>query len=137
LSAERELVTFPGAVRCVRADGAVNLVLSGGGAELLFEGATPVPLPAQLRAARVLELTDSSGSEAAAGTRQFRIEAASLSLELRARGVQLHRDATTDLLRALPPPRVPRRVRLGWWLVLWLLRIPGSASLVRLARGVR
>jgi hypothetical protein len=130
-------MAFTDAVRCTRAAGAVNLVLSGGATELLFEGATEqAPLPAQLRAARVLEVSDTSAS-AAAGRRAFRIETSNLSIELQARAVQLHRDAAVEFFRAVPPPRVPSRVRLGWWLLLSLLRLPGAASLLRIIRGAR
>lgn len=137
MSADRELVAFTDAVQCTRADGAVNLVLSGDATELLFEGATAVAVPAQLRGARVLEVADVAGDGAAAGRRRFRIEAAGLKIDLQARAVQLHRDAAAEFFGAVPPPRVPLRVRLGWWLLLWLLRIPGAASLLRMIRGAR
>ncbi|MGH8231318.1 MAG: hypothetical protein ACRESY_05805, partial [Steroidobacteraceae bacterium] len=135
MSVDRELVAFTAAVQCTRADGAVNLVLAGDATELLFEGATAVSVPAQLRGARVLEIADLSGDGVHAARRRFRIEAAGVNIELQARAVQVHRDASAEFFRALPPPHVPLRVRLGWWLLLSLLRVPGAAALLRRIRG--
>jgi len=49
--------------------------------------------------------------------------------------MQVHRDATRAFFGALPPPRVPRTTRLGWWLLLGLLRVPGAACLLARWRG--
>jgi hypothetical protein len=133
----RELVAFAGPVQCEHVAGAVNLVLrgyerapgsaSGGVTELLFSDATDVALPAGLHDIRVLELP------AVAAPRRFRI--GSSGLELQARSVQLHRDAAAAFYGAVPPPRVPLRTRLGWLLLLSVLRIPGADALVRKLRG--
>jgi hypothetical protein len=128
-------MAFTDAVQCERADGAVNLVLSDDATELLFEGATAVSLPVELRAARVLELEAPPMGGPATARRRFRIEAPGLTLDLQARAVQLHRDVSAEFFRAVPPQRVPLRMGLGWWLLLSLLRIPGAASLLRLIRG--
>jgi hypothetical protein len=135
----RELVAFAGPVRCERSAGAVNLVLSGnacavgqvaaGLTQVLFSDASDVALPAALRDLRVLELP------VAVAPRRFRIDCPGLQLELQARSVQLHRDAGVAFYGAVPPPRVPLRVRLGWSLLLSVLRIPGADALVRKLRG--
>jgi hypothetical protein len=128
-------------VHSERAQGAINLVLrgcargtqgaSGGASEVLFSDASAVALPADLRDARVIALTDESGSAA----RRFRIESPELQLELQARSAQVHRDSAAAFFGAVPPPRVPLRLRLGWWLLLTVLRIPGAAGLVSRFRG--
>jgi hypothetical protein len=137
----RELIAFAGPVQCERAPGAVNLVLRGsarvtqgghaGASEVLFSDASAVALPADLRDARVISLADESGS----GPRRFRIESPELQLDLQARSAQLHRDSAAAFFGAVPPPRVPLRLRLGWWLLLTLLRIPGAGRLLGRFRG--
>jgi hypothetical protein len=37
----------------------------------------------------------------------------------------------------VPPPRVPLRLRLGWALLLLVLRIPGAGTLLGKLRGAR
>jgi hypothetical protein len=140
-SSMRELVAFAGPVQCERAPGAINLVLRGlaratpgrrsTASEVLFSGASSVVLPADLRDARVIALA--GGADGA--PRRFRIESPELRLELQARSAQLHRDAAMAFFGAVPPPRVPLRLHLGWWLLLTALRIPGTAALVRKIRG--
>ena len=137
----RELVAFAGPVQCERPHGAINLVLRGLAratagrrgtvSEVLFSGASTVALPADLRDARVIALPGASDS----APRHFRIESPELRLELQARSAQLHQDAAMAFFGAVPPPRVPLRLRLGWWLLLTVLRIPGMAALVRKIRG--
>ena len=146
-SSRRELIAFAGAVQCEQAAGAVNLVLRGyarapqgaraGLTEVLFSDASAVALPATLRDARVIELAAGALAATASGVvpRRVRIESPELQLELQARSVQLHRDAAAAFYGALPPLRVPLRLRLGWALLLWLLRIPGAAPVVRKLRG--
>jgi hypothetical protein len=127
----RELIAFEGAVYCETAHGAVNLVLRGGLTQLLFSGADAVALPAVLHDARVIEISD----EAEEMPRRFRIESAELRLEVRARNVQLHRDAAALFYGAVPPVRVPLRLRLGWGMLLTVLRVPGAAALLSKLRG--
>jgi hypothetical protein len=137
----RELIAFAGPVQCERAQGAVNLVLRGsarvtqdaraGASEVLFSDASAVALPADLRDARVIALADESGS----APRHFRIESPELQLELQARSAQLHRDSAAAFFGGVPPPRVPLRLRLGWWLLLTALRIPGAGRLLGRFRG--
>jgi hypothetical protein len=143
----RELIAFAGPVHCESVHGAINLVLRGFAratqgprgdvSEVLFSGASAVTLPPDLRDARVLALTDEPGKSGASDTalRRFRIESPEVRLELQARSVQLHRDAATAFFEAVPPPRVPLRLRLSWWLLLNVLRIPGAAALVKKFRG--
>jgi hypothetical protein len=139
----RELIALAGTVQCEQPAGAVNLVLrgqadvvpgatpdaSGGLTEVLFSDATEVTLPAGLHDVRVSELP---GTDVA---RHFRLQGPQLALELKARSVQLHRDVAAAFYRAVPPPRVPLRLRLGWSLLLEALRLPGAAAVIRKLRG--
>jgi hypothetical protein len=131
----RELVALTGPVHSEQRAGAVNLVLRGhaadGDTEVLFSAASAVALPPALHDVRVVELLDA----ASATERHFRLQAPQLLLELRARSVQLHRDAAAAFFRALPPTQVPLRLRLGWSLLLSLLRLPGADTLLRKLRG--
>jgi hypothetical protein len=43
---------------------------------------------------------------------------------VRARAMQLHRDAAQSFFRAVPPARVPLATRCAWALLLTLLRLP-------------
>jgi hypothetical protein len=140
-----ELVAFTGPVQCEHAAGAVNLVLRGyagapsgphaGLTEALFSDASPAAVPDALRDARVIELLAAAAAGAAPAPRRFRIDSAQLQLDLQARSVQLHRDAAAAFYAAVPPLRVPLRLRLGWSLLLAALRIPGAAALLRKIRG--
>jgi len=132
------LIDFDGAVQCRRATGAVNLLLLGqtGGDPVgaLFaaaDGAGLEGLPPVLHAVR---LSESDGS-AAGGPRRFRIEARELQLDFSAHSLQLHRDAAREFFRAVPPPRVPLGRRIGWTLLLTLLRVPGVEALLVRLRG--
>jgi hypothetical protein len=155
----RELVALAGPVQCEQSAGAVNLVLRGhalaargapagestgaapdadaGLTEVLFNDATQVTLPAALRDIRVIEVPGAPvpAAATAGAARHFRLEGPQISLALRARSVQLHRDAAAAFYRALPPLRVPLRLRLGWSLLLAALRLPGAVTLIRKLRG--
>jgi hypothetical protein len=140
-----ELVAFTGPVQCEQAAGAVNLVLRGyagapsglhpGLTEVLFSDASAAAVPDALRDARVIELLAAAAPAPGPALRRFRIDSAQLQLELQARSVQLHRDAAAAFYGAVPPLRVPLRLRLGWSLLLAALRIPGAAALLRKIRG--
>jgi hypothetical protein len=143
-SSTRELIAFDGPVHCEAARGAVNLVLSGtarvapgsqlphgGLTQVLFSGASAVALPAGLHDATVIEIAGAAPD----ARRQFRIHTPELQLQLQARQVQLHRDAAAIFYKAVPPVRVPMRLRLGWTLLLTMLRLPGAAALLRKWRG--
>jgi hypothetical protein len=147
----RELIAFAGAVQCEHSVGAVNLVLRGyssanrgphkGITEVLFSDATALALPSGLRDLRVSELPPPDGAppvtDERGAVRCFRIDSAGLQLSLQARSVQLHRDAAAAFYGAVPPPRVPQRLRLGWALLLLVLRIPGAGTLLGKLRGAR
>lgn len=140
----RELIGFDGTVECRTESGPINLVLRGferigpgaprTAAAALFGAATlptsDASVPAQLHGASVLEL------QGAAGECRYLIRAQELQLELQARSLQLHRETGAELFRAVPPPRVPWRLRLGWMLLLAVLRMPGAARLL-LGRGAQ
>jgi hypothetical protein len=143
----RELIAFDGAVECRLESGAINLTLRGferrGGAgavrspaEALFAGAATTPdcldaLPARLDAVHIFELA------AAPGARRLLISAQKLQLELVCRSLQVHRDVGRVFFRAVPPPRVSLRRRLGWTLLLLVLRLPGAGRLLSRLRGTR
>lgn len=140
-SSARELIAFEGPVQFEAASGAVNLVLRGtarmphgpgaGLTQVLFSGATAVALPAGLSDATVSEIAGAAPD----APRQFRIDSPQLTLALQARQVQLHRDAAAVFYGAVPPVRVPLRLRLGWALLLTMMRLPGAATLLRKWRG--
>jgi len=139
----RELIAFEGPVQCEAAHGAVNLVLRGaarvprgpraGLTQVLFSGASAVALPASLSDAAVIEIAAASGQ----APRQFRIESPGFTHTLQARQVQLQRDAAAAFYNAVPPVRVPLRLRLGWTVLLTALRVPGAAALLGKLRGSR
>jgi hypothetical protein len=132
------IVAFDGAVRCGRGNSAINLWLQGrtrigaclSDANVFFSGATPNELPALLHDARLIELADGTPSP-----RRYRIESREMSLDLRARGVQLHRFAGEQLFSAVPQARVSWLVRSAWALLLSVLRLPGAAALLLGRRG--
>ncbi|HWW19684.1 MAG TPA: hypothetical protein VNZ06_02670, partial [Steroidobacteraceae bacterium] len=76
--------------------------------EVLFSGAT-VSLPQSLHDVRVLQLQTGSQTP-----RKYRIESREMSVELQARGMQMHRAAAAQLFDAVPPARVPWGIRAGW-----------------------
>jgi hypothetical protein len=146
-----ELIGFDGAVECRAGTGAINLSLLGferhgttakirSPAEALFASATPTAaatahglgaLARRLHEVRIFELA------AAPGTRLILLSSRELQLELTVRSLQLHRDAGREFFRAVPPPRVPLGRRLGWTLLLLVLRLPGAERLLLRLRGNR
>jgi hypothetical protein len=134
-AAAQPLIEFDGAVECRRATGAINFVLRGqeraaGQVEALFSAAAAdglAALPPKLHEVRLFQR-----SAGAPGTapQLFRIIARERQMDLSARSLQLHRDVAGAFFAEVPPPRVPLRRRLGWTLLLQLLRIPGVAGLL-------
>lgn len=61
----------------------------------------------------------------------LRLVAAGSDQPVYARSVQVHRDASAAMFDVLPPVQPPLRLRLFWWLLPRLLRIPGAAALLR------
>lgn len=138
--AVQPVIQFDGAVECSLRPGAVNLVLRGRvgeePAEALFAAATaellPGALPASLHAVSVSEYTP---PQAGATVHRFRLQSQELQLDLGARSLQLHRHAGRAFFGAVAPPRVPFGRRLGWTVLLTLLRVPGvERLLLRLRR---
>jgi hypothetical protein len=146
---ERALIGFEGAVHSElsapsAAGAGVRLRLHGmarggrGGAaaeaEICFSDVRFAPaaaaMPPLLQQVRVREL-----EPVPAPHRIFRIDSSAGSFELQAAAVQVHRDAARELFGVLPPAPVPRAVRLGWWALLTLLRVPGAARLAAKLRG--
>jgi len=142
----RELIAFDGAVECRLESGSINLTLSGFerradrarsriAAAVLFGAAATSssqdPMPSRLHDVQLFEL------DGIAGMRCFQIRARELQLTLQSRTVQLHRDAHSAFFSAVPPPRVLWRRRLGWALLLWVLRLPGAEALLARLRPVR
>jgi hypothetical protein len=134
----RELIGFDGMLECRAEGGPINLVLRGferagpgaprTAAAALFSGArlptSEASVPLRLHGASLLEL------EGAPGECRYLLRAQECQLELRARGLQLHREAAPELFGAVPAPRVPWRLRVGWMLLLAVLRVPGAARLL-------
>jgi hypothetical protein len=150
-SSKRELVVFAGPVQCEVPAGAVNLVLRGyaratqppraGSTEVLFSDVGDLTLPGDLRDARVIDMSavpaSSPASESGLAPRRFRIESPEVQLGFQARSAQVHCDAAAAFFGAVPPPRVPLHLRLGWSLLLLALRVPGADAVVRRIRGSR
>jgi len=133
--AAQPLIEFDGAVECRRETGAINFVLRGreraaGRVEALFSAAAAdglAELPAKLHEVRLFQRpADTPGM----ALQLFRIIARERQMDLSARSLQLHRDVAGAFFDAVPPPRVPLQRRLGWTLLLLLLRIPGVAGLL-------
>jgi len=139
-----ELVDFDGVVECRLEAGAVTVTLrgrerGGGAVEVLLAGAriddpgaaAPGALPATLHEVRLLE--DAGPAE----PHRLQLRSRERQLDLRARSVQLHRDPGTAFYAAVPPVIVPVARRVGWALLLALLRLPGMAALLTALRGRR
>jgi hypothetical protein len=149
----RPLVAFRGPVSVRRGHGAATLLLRGHEAtapdrrgrdpiELAFAAADVGALPALLRDVRVFG--PEPGQPGSTGRQRFRIEAAleagasgrdAWSAEVLARGAQLHREAGRAFFGAVRPPSLPLTRRCGWFVLLWVLRLPGAARLVERLRG--
>ncbi len=133
-------VEFEGPVECVPGSGAITLTLSGrerGGAAVaaLFAGASSpgglTALPGKLHEVRLFDAAE------AVGARQVQLQSRELRLDLVFRSLQLHRDAAGPFFTAVPPVHIPAARRLGWALLLSVLRIPGVAQLMAALRGRR
>jgi hypothetical protein len=135
-----ELLRFEGPVECALGSGAVTLALrgrerGGGAVAALFAGASGssglAGLPRKLRDVRLFD------GAAASSTRQVQLQSRELQLELVCRSLQLHRDAARAFFTAVPPVHIPVARRLGWAVLLSVLRIPGAARLLAALRGRR
>jgi hypothetical protein len=134
----RLVAAFRGHAQCRREAGAIQWSLvgldrdSGTPLEVLLSGATGLALPAQLAAAELYESGDAAATS-------WELRSAGRVIPTGARAVQVHRDAAAAFAGVLPHFPAPRRVRLGWLLLLNLLRLPGAARLLGWlrARGAR
>ena len=139
------LIVFRGPVTVHSGRGAATLLLRGYEAsgpdrrgrehtEFVFAAAQTPALPAVLRDARVFGPAPGPGSGDA--LRRYRIEAGiNWSAEVLARSVQLHRARARAFFGAVPPPRLSLSRRLGWLVLLSVLRLPGAARIVERIRG--
>jgi hypothetical protein len=138
LAAQRLLIAFDGEVECRRPSGAINLSLHGRerdgtrgatrAVEVLMAAAVlAAELPPRLNDVSVL----------AADAHHLQIRARELQQELTCHSVQVHRNVGGAFFAAVPPARVPLMVRLGWTLLLGLLRLPGAEALLKRMRGIR
>jgi hypothetical protein len=66
---------------------------------------------------------------------EWQLSAGQLRYAVNARAVQVLRDMSTLTIKALPGAAPSWRGRLGWALLLNLLRIPGAASALKFLRG--
>jgi hypothetical protein len=135
-----ELVEFEGPVECAPGTGAVNFTLRGRergsrAVTALFAGASALGeltgLPRQLHDVRVFD------GHGPGGARQVQLQSRELHLDLVSRSLQLHRDVAGPFFTAVPPVHVPLAARLGWTVLLSVLRIPGVARLLAALRGRR
>ena len=130
----RLVAAFRGVARCRREQGAVQWAIHGvdrDGAqplEVLLSGAEGVVLPAELTAAE-LHVRDESGNNPS-----WELRGNGTVYPLPVRAVQVHRDAAAAFARVLPRISAPWTTRLGWWLLLNALRVPGATRLVRRLR---
>jgi hypothetical protein len=137
-------VEFEGPVECAPGSGAITLTLrgrerGGGSVEALLAGISSsselTGVPGKLHEVRLFD--GAAAPDTRSGARQVRLESRELQLDLAARSLQLHRDTGGPFFAAVPPVRIPAATRLGWAVLLSVLRIPGAARLLAALRGRR
>ncbi len=134
MSDTRLVAAFRGAAHCRRESGAVQWCISGldreqgTPLEVLLAGAPGVQLPPELAGAE-LHVRDRQGHES------WELRASGAAYPLAVRAVQVHRDAGAAFAAALPEVGAPWTTRAAWWLLLWLLRVPGVAGLLQRFRS--
>jgi hypothetical protein len=132
----RLVAAFRGNAQCRPEGGAVQWCISGldrddGAAlQVLLSGGAEVRLPPELAAAE-LHVSD-EGSNAS-----WELRGNGAVYPLSVRGVQVHRGAAAAFAAVLPRIAAPWTTRVGWWLLLNLLRLPGMARLLRALRARR
>jgi hypothetical protein len=125
----RLVAAFRGAAQCRRRAGPIHWVLAGvdreGGSalEVMVCGAPALALPAELPDAELHE-------DAAGESTSWVLRSEGRVIPTGARAVQVHRDAAAAFASVLPRFGVPWTVRLGWLMLLTLLRLPGAARLL-------
>ena len=132
MSEARCLVEFLDAQRVVAGVSPDRILLRGHEAvaghplvDLYFNGANGAPLPLSWKQMKVMQV------ESPAGEHFWRLVAAGSDQPLHAVSVQVHRDTSARMLSALPRVHAPLRLRVFWWLLPRLLRVPGVAPLLR------
>jgi hypothetical protein len=122
----RCVAAFGGEADCRREAGAVHWRIAGserdGGAplEVLLSGAAHLQLPGRVRDAEFYRDDESQPPS-------WELRSARLTMPLAVRAIQVHRRTDAAFRRALPPFAVPWPARVGWFLLLNLLRLPGMA----------
>ncbi|HEV7432061.1 MAG TPA: hypothetical protein VGN77_03395 [Steroidobacteraceae bacterium] len=130
----RLVVAFRDTAQCRREAGAVQWCISGLDRdsavplEVLLSGAASVQLPAEVVGAE-LHVRDELSNPA------WELRGNGTAYPLAARAVQIHRDAAAAFATALPRIAAPWTTRVGWWLLLNMLRVPGMAQLLRRRRA--
>ena len=130
----RIIAAFRDGAQCHREAGAVQWSISGVDKdcamplEILLSGAASIELPARFGSAE-LHVRDELG------TPVYELHGDGRVYALQVRAVQVHRDAAAAFARVLPDVRISLGARLGWWLLLNALRVPGVSGLLRRFRG--
>lgn len=130
----RLVAAFRGNAQCRRESGAVQWCIggldrdSGAALEVLLSGGSEVRLPAELAAAELHVSEEDSNPS-------WELRGNGTAYPLRVRGVQVHRGAAAAFAAALPRISAPWRTRAGWWLLLNILRLPGTARLLQSLRA--
>jgi len=133
---ERLIADFGGAVQIGAASPAVNCRLSGTeqgtgiALEVHFSGAHSHALAATLQDVQVYE-------QGRGADRHWLLLAGSARHVLQARAAQVHRMPTAAFFAAVPAPRLTWATRVGWVVLLNILRIPGAARLIGWLRSSR
>lgn len=126
-------VQFVGQTQCRRDGcGPLGLILTGHTADyphelvqLAFVAAAPQDLPKFLTDPRV-EPVNAGDYRITSGARSWRVSAAA---------VHLHRDATREFNRVIPPQPIRWTQRLFWWIVLALALSPAGRRLIARIRA--
>jgi hypothetical protein len=135
-AAERLIAAFAGVVQIGVASPAVNCRLAGAeqgtgiALEVHFSGAGADAPLGTLRDVQVFEQGRGAG-------RHWLLLGAGTRHEVQARAAQVHRMPSAAFYAAVPPPRLTLATRLGWVLLLNILRIPGAARLIAWLRSSR
>jgi hypothetical protein len=125
----RRVAAFRGNAQCRRESGAVQWCIKGlerdsaTALEVLLSGAAALQLPAELVDAE-LHVRDESENAS------WELHAEGTVYPLAVRAVQVHRTPAAAFAGALPRISAPWMTRVGWWLLLNLLRLPGVARLL-------
>jgi|SRR5271170_2726329 len=131
---DRLLAAFNGPVACRFEPRPPRLMLFGyergpqTPLQVLINGAVQPQSALQLADAELYESTDAT-------TRSWSLRSGAQRIVLAAASVQVHRDATVALARALPPQPLAWTTRAGWWLLLSALRLPGMVRLLQWLRS--